>query len=182
MTFLGDFSFFSALKKLSCCHDNYLKYHVWKIQWFGQHGEGFCMHVFSSTSLKKKKRWIMMGKHILNLYFKFVEEKNSHFVQPREFPCYRRLGRGSMLHSLINPPFCEYKFLLRQDRGTHSISIFSMIQWRPYWDDHHWSTVHFWHAARGYCNFWTVIAGKVHVFSKQKLAIYSSLSDNDNLI
>ena len=124
MTFLGDFSFFSALKKLSCCHDNYLKYHVWKIQWFGQHGEGFCMHVFSSTSLKKKKRWIMMGKHILNLYFKFVEEKNSHFVQPREFPCYRRLGRGSMLHSLINPPFCEYKFLLRQDRGTHSISIF----------------------------------------------------------
>jgi hypothetical protein len=43
----------NILKKLSCYHDNYIRYFMFvNIQWFCQQGEGFCMHVFSSANFK----------------------------------------------------------------------------------------------------------------------------------
>jgi hypothetical protein len=48
--FLGDFSFVRIfLKNYRVTMTTTLELHVRKIQWFCQQGEGFCMHVFSST-------------------------------------------------------------------------------------------------------------------------------------
>jgi hypothetical protein len=48
--FLGDFSFVRIfLKNYRVTMTTTLELHFRKIQWFCQQGEGFCMHVFSST-------------------------------------------------------------------------------------------------------------------------------------
>ena len=52
MIFLGDFSFVRIfLKNYRVTMTTTLELHVRKIQWFCQQGEGFCMHVFSSSDL-----------------------------------------------------------------------------------------------------------------------------------
>ena len=60
----------NILKKLSCYHDNYFRYFMFgKYNGFNcQQGEGFCMHVFSSTkrdALSSVYK-ISMGIHHIN--------------------------------------------------------------------------------------------------------------------
>ena len=51
--FLGDFSFVKIfLTKLSCYHDNYFKYFMFgKHNGFVSKARGFCMYVFSSSTV-----------------------------------------------------------------------------------------------------------------------------------
>ena len=60
MIFLGDFSFVRIfLKKYRVTMTTTLELHVRKIQWFCQQGEGFCMHVFSSSEGKVRAQGVM---------------------------------------------------------------------------------------------------------------------------